>query len=51
MKTRCLKRSSLIAVAIPKDSGTNISFGGIDGCMMYVTTNKALYAGMLEERK
>ena len=38
-------------VAIPKDSGTNISFGGIDGCIMYVTTNKALYAGRLEERK
>ena len=38
-------------VAIPKESGTNISFGSIDGCMMYVTTNKALYAGRLEERK
>lgn len=38
-------------VAIPKDSGTNISFGGIDGRMLYVTTNKALYAGRLEEKK
>lgn len=38
-------------VAIPKDGGTNISFGGPDGRTMFVTTNKALYAGRLEEKK
>jgi hypothetical protein len=36
---------------IADDRRFSMSFGGIDGCMMYVTTNKALYAGRLEERK
>jgi len=36
-------------VQIPKDSGTNITFGGPDGRTMYVTTSKALYAGTVKE--
>ena len=29
---------------IPKASGTNLCFGGVDGKTLYVTTNAALYA-------
>jgi gluconolactonase len=31
-------------IRIPKDSGTNLTFGGEDGRTLYVTTNRALYA-------
>lgn len=33
------------SIAIPKGSGTNVAFGGDDGLTIYVTTDKALYAG------
>ena len=38
-------------VKIPQDSGTNLAFGGPDGRTLFVTTNKALFAGRLEENK
>jgi len=38
-------------VAIPQRQRHEHFLRGMDGCMMYVTTNKALYAGRLEERK
>ena len=34
-------------VKIPKGCGTNLTFGGADGRTLYVTTDKALYAGPL----
>jgi gluconolactonase len=34
-------------IKIPKDSGTNLGFGGAGGRTLYVTTNKALYAAPL----
>jgi len=36
---------------IPRDSGTNLAFGERDGRALYVTANKALFAGRLEANK
>jgi gluconolactonase len=38
-------------VKIPKDSGTNLAFGGEDGRTLFVTTNKALYSGRLPDAR
>ena len=38
-------------IKIPQDSGTNITFGGPDGRTLYVTANKALFAGALTPPK
>jgi sugar lactone lactonase YvrE len=37
-------------VRIPQGSGTNLTFGGVDGRTLFVTTDKQLYAGAWNER-
>lgn len=38
-------------IRLPKESGTNLTFGGADGRTLFVTTNKGLYMGPLAARK
>ena len=38
-------------IRLPKDSGTNLTFGGIDGRTLFVTTNKGLYMELLAAKK
>ncbi|MFO0823914.1 MAG: SMP-30/gluconolactonase/LRE family protein [Gemmataceae bacterium] len=38
-------------VKIPRDSGTNLAFGGPDGRTLYVTTNKVLFRGEVADKK
>lgn len=38
-------------IKIPQDSGTNLTFGSPDGRTLFVTTNRALFSGRLQEQK